>query len=236
LGEAVKCFIDQTYPNKELIVVNDQEGVTLKLSEDRDDIRMENVSTRFDSLGQKRNYAMSLTKGDYVCIWDDDDLFPPWRIEDSVDAMRVQKRYDIVKGQMALMSVDNSKYMIVNNLFHSQAMILRNYVDSHSYPDKSVGEDMDYERPGRVGSVPVAPFYWYIYRWGLNIHHLSGITDEQESWKRSLTFEPYTSVRGEIEINPEFTDDHWGNIINTFRQKKPSYAEAWKNRLEKSSK
>ena len=70
LGEAVKCFIDQTYPNKELIIVNDQEGVTLRFSEDRDNIRVENVPTRFGSLGEKRNYGMSLANGDYICIWD----------------------------------------------------------------------------------------------------------------------------------------------------------------------
>jgi len=234
LGEAVKCFIDQNYSNKELIIVNDQEGVTLKLDSERDNIRIENVSERFGSLGEKRNYAMSLAQGDYVCVWDDDDLYTPWRIEDSVFKIETNAQYDIVKARMAFMSIHNSDYKIVSNLFHSQAIISRKYIDSNSYAKKSVGEDVDYERNARVGSFPVDPFYWYVYRWGLNIHHLSGIADEKKSWEKSLEFEPYTQLNGEIEIKPEFLEDHWGNVISLFEEKKPEYALAWEKKLSRN--
>ncbi len=231
LGEAVKCFIDQTYPNKELIIVNDQEGVTLKMDSERDDIQIHNIPERFNSLGEKRNYAMSLAKGEYICVWDDDDLYPFWRIQDSIKIMNTQRGYDIVKGQMALMSTNDTNYMVVNNLFHSQAMITKKYVKSHLYPNKSVGEDGDYEREARVSSYPVDPFYLYVYRWGLGIHHLSGILDEKKSWRRSLEFEPYLQLKGEIEIKPEFQKDHWNNVIEFFRIKKPEYAEQWVKRF-----
>jgi len=194
---------------------------------------MENVPERFGSLGEKRNYAMSLAKGDYVCVWDDDDLFTPWRIEESVQVMQLKSHTEIAKAQMALMSVNDSKYMVVNNLFHSQAIISRKYVDNHSYPEKSVGEDMDYERNSIMTSISVAPFYWYVYRWGHNIHHLSGIVDEKASWERSLSFEAYQGMQGEIEIKPEFTKDHWGEVISMFQTKMPEYAEQWRKRMSK---
>jgi len=231
LGEAAKCFIDQTYDNKELIIVNDQEGVILKMDSERDNIRIENVPERFGSLGEKRNYAMSLAQGDYICIWDDDDLFTPWRIKDSVDIAQNKSQYDIIKGQMALMSINNGNYKIVSNLFHSQAIITRKYVDDNLYSVKSVGEDVDYERNARVGSFALDPFYFYIYRWGLNIHHLSGIADDKASWEKSLTFEAYQGMTGEIEIKPEFQQDHWENVIKMFEEKKPEYAQKWKRRL-----
>lgn len=235
LGEAVKCFLDQSYPNKELIIVNDQEGVTLKLDEDRDNVRIENIPERFGSLGEKRNYAMSLAQGDYICIWDDDDLYTPWRIEDSVLAMQTHKHCDIAKGQIALMSTNDANYMVVSNLFHSQGIISKQYAEEHSYANLSVGEDSDYERKARVTSLPVAPFYWYVYRWGHNIHHLSGISDEKKSWERSLNFDTYNELNGEIIIKPEFQKDHWQSIINFFSSKQPSYALEWEKRLSKKS-
>ena len=230
LGEAVKCFIDQTYSNKELIIVNDQEGVILKLAEKRDDIRIKNIPLRFNSLGGKRNYAMSLTKGDYVCIWDDDDLYPPWRIKDSVDIME-NNNYDIVKGKTALTSTHNKNYKLVSNLFHSQSIITREYVDSHSYLNKSVGEDVDYEMSAKIGSIIVDPFYFLVYRWGLGIHHLSGISNDKLSWEKSLSFEPYTQLKGEIVVKPEFTRNHWADIIDMFSLNKPEYADQWKQRF-----
>ena len=231
LGEAVKCFIDQDYPNKEMIIVNDQEGVTLKLDKPQENIIIHNCSKRFKSLGEKRNHAMSLAMGDYICIWDDDDLYTPWRITDSVEYMKSNKSLDIIKGQMALMSVHDTNYKIVNNLFHSQAIITKEYVNKTTYLDISVGEDAAYERNARIGSFPIDPLYWYVYRWGLNIHHLSGITDDKRSWARSLEFEPYTKLNGEIEIKPEFQQDHWENIIKCFEAKRPNYASEWENKL-----
>jgi len=211
LGEAVKCFIDQTYPNKELIVVNDQEGVTLKMDSERDDIQIHNVPLRFNSLGEKRNYGMSLIQGDYVCIWDDDDLYFPWRISESVKAI---KKYncDIVKANRAIMTVNNSNPKISQNLFHSQACITKDYISRRKYPLISVGEDIGFENGANIKSVDVDPFYWYVYRWGLNIHHLSGISNEKASWDKSLTFVPYSNIQGEIKIKAEFTKNHWTDM------------------------
>ena len=85
LGEAVKCFIDQDYENKELIILNDQEGVTLKIEDCPNNIKIYNHPTRFNSLGEKRNYIKTLSDADYYCIWDDDDLFTPYRISESIN-------------------------------------------------------------------------------------------------------------------------------------------------------
>jgi len=231
LGEAVKCFIDQTYSNKELIIVNDQEGVTLKMDSERDDIVIENVPERFGSLGEKRNYAMSLTKGDYVCIWDDDDLYLPWRIEDSVKIMEEKAHVDIVKSKYALMSIDNSNYKVVVNLFHSQSCISRKYVEATKYSLISVGEDMDYERGAIIESVETNPLVFLNYRWGLNIHHLSGIADEKQSWKRSLTFKAYQGMEGEIEVSPEFQKDYWQDISAFWHTKSREYGNVWDKKI-----
>jgi len=225
LGETLKCFLDQSYSNKELIIVNDQEGVTLKLESDYPGVQLHNCSKRFDSLGQKRNYVKSLAKGEFYCIWDDDDLYAPFRLSDSVDLMNSIKDYDIMKTRCAFMSTHNKDYRIVSNLFHSQSVITKDYAVRFNYPDKSVGEDMDFENKARVYNVDVIP--WYVYRWGLNIHHLSGISDEKESWKRTLTFESYQGMSGEIVIKPEFKNNYWSEIRSVLVKTHPKWARQW---------
>jgi len=230
LGEAVKCFIDQSYENKELIVLNDQEGVTLKLENCPDNIKIVNYPTRFDSLGEKRNYISDMAKGEYLCIWDDDDLYTPWRIRDSVELIK-NSHADIVKSQHAFMSVHNKDYMVTSNLYHSQAIVKKEYFELNKYPLKSVGEDAEFERNAKVISINTTPLFWYVYRWGMNIHHLSGIADEKESWDKSLSFEPYTNIYGEVMINPEFKEDYWGEIEKYWANVDKKYSKEWHNNL-----
>jgi glycosyltransferase involved in cell wall biosynthesis len=216
LGEAVKCFLDQDYSNKELIVLNDQEGVELFMENCPSNVKIINHPKRFNSLGEKRNYIKTLGNGDFFAIWDDDDLYRSWRISSSVKLIQENEgRYSIVKSKFAVMSVNNKDYKIVQNLFHSQACITRQYMLSHSYPNKSVGEDIGFESNARVGSFSVNP--WYLYRWGncglsSGIHHLSGISDGEKSWRKSLVFEAYVEINGKVEIKPLFKRDYWSEI------------------------
>lgn len=231
LGEVIKCFIDQDYKNKELIVLNDQEGVILKLENAPDNVQIINYPTRFNSLGEKRNYLNSLVKGDYVCVWDDDDLYTPWRISESIRLFNDRKHIDIIKSQYALMSINNQNYKFVNNLFHSQACISRKYIDENRYPNKSVGEDIEFESNAHIESIKTNPFVFYIYRWGLNIHHLSGVSDEKESWDKSLHFESYTQIKGEVLISPVFQQDYWGDIEGFMSLKNPDFAQKWHSKI-----
>ena len=216
LGEAVKCFIDQDYSNKELIVLNDQVGVELYIENCPDNIRIYNHPYRFNSLGEKRNYIKTLGNGEYFCIWDDDDLYDSVRITESIKMMH-KGDYDIVKAKCALMSVNNSNYVIANNLFHSQSCITKKYMDKTNYPNKSVGEDIDFEKDAKIYSGEIKPFL--IYRWGLNIHHLSGIPDEKKSWEKSLHFPSYQQLKGRILINPVFKKNYWKDVENALKMR-----------------
>ncbi len=66
LGEAIKCFMDQDYPNKELIILNDQEGVNLKINYNKSDIIVHNIPKRFKSLGEKEIILKDWLKGNIV--------------------------------------------------------------------------------------------------------------------------------------------------------------------------
>ncbi len=89
-----KCFEqyeNQVYPNKELILiyngnVSDVEEYK-KLYSDRDDIIIEAISTDF-SVGTVLNYGIIRARGDYFFRIDDDDIYGPNYILDSLLYLR----------------------------------------------------------------------------------------------------------------------------------------------------
>lgn len=80
--EMLQCFLDQTYPNKELIIFNDEPSQQLAF--DHPQVTIVNWPKKITSLGRKRNMAISLCKGELVFPVDDDDLYSPEKIETSI--------------------------------------------------------------------------------------------------------------------------------------------------------
>ncbi len=86
LPYALWMFQQQTYPNKELVILDDagqyddQQGENWRLTSHK---------TRFRSLGEKRNVAIGSTSPDTdaVAVWDDDDLYYPWALAAHAQAL-----------------------------------------------------------------------------------------------------------------------------------------------------
>lgn len=81
---AIDAFLAQTWPNRELVIVDD--GPDDALAEHvrglgRSEIRMVRLPDEGRTLGELRNLAVDHASGTYVCQWDDDDLCDPQRLE-----------------------------------------------------------------------------------------------------------------------------------------------------------
>ena len=76
--ESVRMFLRQDDPNKELIVLNDCSGQTFEF--DHPEVRVVNAPDRFPTLGDKRNRCVELAEGELIAVWDDDDVYLPWRL------------------------------------------------------------------------------------------------------------------------------------------------------------
>lgn len=82
---AVRCFFNQTYPNKELIVLS--QGTSEQNKEiqghlsllPQQDIQFLEAPPSL-SLGEMRNTSVELSTGTIICQWDDDDLYHPARL------------------------------------------------------------------------------------------------------------------------------------------------------------
>ena len=68
--ESVKMFLDQDYPAKELVILNDCAGQVFHC--ELSNVRVFNTSQRYRSLGEKRNECIRKSRGELLAIWDDD--------------------------------------------------------------------------------------------------------------------------------------------------------------------
>jgi glycosyltransferase involved in cell wall biosynthesis len=89
---SVHYFLNQSYRNSELIIVDDSEqSIENEIPKDSR-IKIIRLSQRF-SIGKKRNLGCELASGDIIMLWDDDDWHGPKRIEKQVMPLLSGKYY-----------------------------------------------------------------------------------------------------------------------------------------------
>jgi len=91
---AVDCFLKQTYPERELVIVDDSADDTLeKWAAGLQDPRLNFVrlAPGGQTLGELRNLAVERAAGEFVAQWDDDDLSDPQRLEIQMAVVQLLK-------------------------------------------------------------------------------------------------------------------------------------------------
>ena len=85
IKSAIECFNHQTWPKSrmEWIVVDDGTDSVADLFEGVDRVRYIREETKMP-LGKKRNLMHTHAKGEYIVYMDDDDYYPPERVEHAV--------------------------------------------------------------------------------------------------------------------------------------------------------
>lgn len=84
LGQMIKMFELQDYPNRELIVLDDANQYG---NREGDRWRIISVAERYRSVEAKRNAMAQLTDADFLAVWDDDDIYLPWALSACVHAL-----------------------------------------------------------------------------------------------------------------------------------------------------
>jgi hypothetical protein len=77
---AVSSFLGQTYPNRELVIVDESETDWSPQLPESDKIRWHHIPSGKGPLGKMRNLSLQLAAGSVVMQWDDDDWSHPDRI------------------------------------------------------------------------------------------------------------------------------------------------------------
>jgi len=110
IEDSISSVLAQTYSNWELIIVDDgSTDNTLKIVDKYDDARI-NVYKLEKNMGRgfARNYAIEKCKGEYIAIFDADDISLKNRLELQVSFLKNNPAIDIIGGQI-LHFEENSK-------------------------------------------------------------------------------------------------------------------------------
>lgn len=81
---SIAFFLRQDYPNKELLIVDDEPPLDLHFTHPQ--IRRVTMPAK-KTLGAKRNFCVEAARGDLIMHWDDDDWMAPHRISYQVAAL-----------------------------------------------------------------------------------------------------------------------------------------------------
>jgi glycosyltransferase involved in cell wall biosynthesis len=220
LNEAVQSFLMQDYPNRELIVVIDSPGQTIKY--DHPMVKVINSPERFATLGDKLNAAIRQASGEFICRWDDDDISLPWRISDQM-AYMADHEY-LTAGSIWFMHGNTLEWQIQSGYGHSQGMVSRKALDAAGgYPATSGDEDAKIHAKllGTVSTVQAMESperTAYIYRWNDGLGHISA---HGASMAEVYRMNGELGEPGEYELCPQWQRDYVGLTRGASVQAKP---------------
>jgi glycosyltransferase involved in cell wall biosynthesis len=120
---AVNFFLQQTYPNKELILYNtdiehpyknqlnlQKKGITI-INENVDEI----TKLPYTNVGAIRRDALTYANGDYVVTWDDDDVWMDFFMQQSMDRMH-ETKLPSIKPEKSFFYSGNNLRLVMNTL------------------------------------------------------------------------------------------------------------------------
>lgn len=209
LEEAIESFIRQQWDGaKELIVLNDHPEQELLC--DYSEVRIFNLKSRLPTLGEKRNFSVSLARYDQLLIWDDDDIHLPWRIAETMSALTESQFFKC--RQLWIWEHDAIYHHVLpqEEWFHGTSGYSRAlFEEVGGYLPMNTGEDVDFEirlkASGGVGKflglseLPLERLY-YVYRVTHGHYHTTGCTDLSR-------IEPDIK-RGKLQLEPHWERDY----------------------------
>jgi predicted O-methyltransferase YrrM len=96
MAQAVRYFLRQDYPARELIVIDDGGAPARQLLPADPRIHYVHLPARH-SVGSKRNIACDLAHGEIIAHWDDDDWSAPWRLSYQLEEL-LRLRFKAICG------------------------------------------------------------------------------------------------------------------------------------------
>ncbi len=145
----LQCFRSQTYPRKELIVVDDGSDPVGDLLEGVPGVRYLRLRQRM-TIGTKRNLACREAKGEIIAHWDDDDWYAPTRLERQIAALMSGAdmtglanhcMLHLATGQFWRITSHLHKRMFVGDIHGGTIVYKKDLLKGFRYPETDLAED-----------------------------------------------------------------------------------------------
>lgn len=171
LKRAIKCFLDQTYPNKELIVLykdNDQDTISLLQNYPPSVIFAAFDGNKKLTLGEKRNISIDRSTGKYICNWDDDDWYHPERLASQFRALESTKSDACVLAYYLIFDETRKQgYLSHFRTWESTIMCSKRVIKHTRYPALDRNEDNEFVTQliikSRLYPLILPVMYIYVY-------------------------------------------------------------------------
>lgn len=177
----MESFLRQDYPDKELLICNDAPGQAIHCT--APGVRVANMATRFPTLSDKIQWMVDNSDGGLLCRWDDDDISLPHRLSYSLDRLGGRLEWH-PENYVWMPTGQPPQHVASPGNTHVMALWAREVLEHFPggcYPPKLSGcEDQAFN--ATLAALGICRARWfiphkevfYIYRWGVSPHHLSG--------------------------------------------------------------
>ncbi len=216
MKEAVKCFMDQDYEDRELVVLNNH---PVALVIDLPKVRVINESG-YGSLGACRNRLLEEVGEGFVRTWDDDDLYLPWAISQGVGEIGDAPAW---KPTYSWFSTKNSNYSLQGNAMEASVTYRADVVKKYGYRNSGGDEHVPLlegiEIEGGMGEKDMGGRASYVYRWDNGEWHISGSLGSARSLEdRTADWISRNDDHGSgVPLVPEFVKDYYTEIAEAAR-------------------
>ena len=140
LPQAIACFLQQIYPNRELLILSDGADVRDLVPADP---RIRLLHLAYAGIGEKRNFGCSQAAGDLVAHWDDDDYSAPERLADQVSRLLAAGK--AVTGYRSMRFSDGEKWWRYEGkptfALGTSLVYRKTWWETHRFPALQIGED-----------------------------------------------------------------------------------------------
>lgn len=186
--EAVRSFQRQTWPERELIVVN--EGVPLQSL--APGVRVVNTGPR-RSLGGQRTEGLRAARGAWLATWDDDDFSLPDRLATQLARAASARAVYVRSDRLWFADATLALRCVARGPFFATALVQRAVaLRAGGWHPVDYCEDADFERTLRVRGEPIAvtPDLFYVARRHDRNASLAGGETAARTFARGMAEEP----------------------------------------------
>lgn len=185
LQRAIYQFKSQSFAReKELLIIYDDNSLSLNHIEAINDPEIRTIKVpEILNIGQRRNLATNYARGDYICVWDDDDIMSLSRLHRQYEYMIAENKQACALNSVMLINMIREKYDIsilkqfcCNTLLCNKDLLIR-----HRYEEVQQGGDVPVLTKllayNHLAVMSAPELYGYVY-------HGNNIWDEQHFEKQ----------------------------------------------------
>ena len=181
IGESIYSFINQTYENKKLIILDTHpQDITFDIPLPKNITYLKEDSHKYSNLGDKYKQLIKAIDTDLFCIWEDDDIWLPNHIESLVELYNPndKSKRPLKLGHESHFSVLGGVDRPIHHLSIGGNVCWCRYI----FENKNINVDNLIE-PFDINFLGLFDHVWenknnmptYLYRWDNGQCHMSGL-------------------------------------------------------------